>query len=237
MFMENNYKKDIMKSSLSSPLKEILTDIADMSLNDIIEKYVKEPKLLKDIPFIKWLFIAKDIMSVFQSAFFLQKYSNFIGPINESMKDDLVNDNKLKEIFSDRKLYSKIIDQIIISLDRYQTIQKAKLLGILFVETFKNSNFTINEYNTLIFSIENIHPVIGIDCLKSFYDYRCEINKEEDKEKKENIWAKNSSLDYSPLATTGLLRLPHGGTYFDNLGGAFISELGYKFYELVVSKI
>ena len=205
--------------------------------SEVIEKFLNEPKLLKDIPLIKWLFIAKDVLSIFQSAFFLQKYSSFIGPINESMKDDLLNDKKLNEIFSDKKLYSKIIDQTIISLDRYQTVQKAKLLGILFVETFKNNSFSLNEYNTLIFSIENIHPSLGFECLKSFYDYKSEMNKEINDDMKRKIWSKNSSLDYSPLANTGLLRLPTGAAIIGNLGGASINELGYRFYELVVSKV
>ena len=120
--VENNDKKDLLIVSLSSPIKEIFSDIADMTLNEVIDKFLNEPKLLKDIPLIKWLFITKDVLSIFQSAFFLQKYSSFIGPINESMKDDLLNNKKLNEIFSDKKLYSKIIDQIIISLDRYQTV-------------------------------------------------------------------------------------------------------------------
>jgi len=33
------------------------------------------------------------------------------------------------------------------------------------------------------------------------------MSKEEDKEKKDDIWMKNSSLDYSPLANTGLLMI------------------------------
>jgi hypothetical protein len=235
--MENSEKKDIIKSSLSDPIRELFTDIADMGLNEVIEKLIKNHELLKDIPVIKWLFVANDVRNIIQSAFFLQKYANFIGSINETMKDDLLNDGRLNKIFSDRKLFSNIIDQIIISLDRYQTINKSKMLGILFKETFKNNNFSIKEYNILIFSIENIHPSVGVECLKSFYDYKCEIDKAENKEMKEEIWARNSSLNYSPLATTCLLRLPEGGTYFDNFGGAYINELGYKFYELVVSKI
>jgi hypothetical protein len=235
--MECNDKKDIIKSSLSSPIKEFFTDIADMGLDEIIEKISKEQNLLKDIPIIKWFLIANDVRTIIQSAFFIRKYANFIGLINETMKDDLINDDKLLKIFSDKKLSSKIIDQTIISLDRYQTIQKAKILGLLFVETFKRYNFTIKEYNTLIFSIENIHPSLGVECLKSFYDYKCEMNKEKDEKMKDEIWAKNSSLDYSPLATTCLLKLPEGGTYLDNFGGAFINELGYRFYELVVSKM
>jgi hypothetical protein len=60
-----------------------------------------------------------------------------------------LNDDRLEKIFSDKKLLSKIVDQTIISLDRYQTTQKAKMLGILFVETFKKKNFTVKEYDTL----------------------------------------------------------------------------------------
>jgi hypothetical protein len=232
-----NSDTDILKSSLLSSVKEVFTDIAEMGLDELIEKIAKEQNLLKEIPIIKWLVVGNDIRTIIQSAFFIKKYFVFLGPINESMADDLIDDNRLIEIFSDKKLYSKIIEQIIISLDRYQTIQKAKMLSILFVETFKNSNFTIKEYNTLIFSIENIHPSLGIECIKSFYDYKNEMNREVDKEKKEKIWLENSSLDYSPLATSGLLKLPIGAAIIGHLGGAFINELGYKFYELVVSKV
>ena len=48
--MENNDKYDIIKSSLLGSIKEILTDIADMSLDQLIETIKKEPNLLKDIP-------------------------------------------------------------------------------------------------------------------------------------------------------------------------------------------
>jgi len=205
--MENNDKYDIIKSSLLGSIKEILTDIADMSLDQLIETIKKEPNLLKDIPIIRWLLIGNDVRTIIQSAFFIKKYANFIGPINEAMKDDFENDAKLVNIFSNKKIFTEIIDQTIISLDRYQTIQKARILSLLFVETFKNNKFSIEEYNTLIFSIEFIHPSIGVKCLKSFYDYKNEMSKEEDKEKKDDIWMKNSSLDYSPLANTGLLMI------------------------------
>jgi hypothetical protein len=208
-----------------------------MGLDQLIETIKKEQNLFKDIPVIRWLLIGNDVRTIIQSAFFIKKYANFIGLINEAMKDDFENDAKLLNIFSDKKTFSEIIDQTIISLDRYQTIQKAKILSILFVETFKNNNFSFDDYNILIFSIEFIHPSIGVKCLKSFYDYKKEMSKEEDKEKKDAIWMKNSSLDYSPLANTGLLILPNGGMYAGNYGGAFINKLGYRFYELVVSKV
>jgi hypothetical protein len=234
--MENN-EKDIIKSSFLGPIKEIFTDIADMGLDQLIETIKKEQNLLKEIPVIKWFLLGNDVRTIIQSAFFIKKYANFIGPINEAMKDDLENDAKLLNIFSDKKIFSEIIDKTIVLLDRYQTIQKARIISLLFIETFRDKNISLEEYNTLIYSIEFIHPSIGVKCLKSFYDYKNEMNKEEDKKKKDDIWMKNSTLDYSPLANTGLLILPNGGTFLDNYGGAFINELGYRFYEFVVSKV
>jgi hypothetical protein len=230
-------KIDLIKHSIISPVKEIFTDMAELGLDEIIEKIFTEQKLLQSIPILKWLLLGNDVRTIIQSAFFIQKYSNFIGPIRESMEEEITNNDKRKIIFSDERVLSKIIDQTIISLDRYQTIIKAKMLGILYVETFKNKNFTINEYNTLIFSIEYIHPYTGVMCLKSFYDYKIKMTKEKDKKIKEEIWMENSSLDYSPLVNTSLLILPHGGMYIGNYGGAFINALGSKFYELVVLKL
>ena len=237
--MENNNKnKDIIKSSLASPIKEFFIDIAEMGLNEVIEKMYKEERLLREIPFIKWLFVFGEIGGVFQKDFFLQKYSIFIGIINQSFdKEELKNKAYKKKIFTNEKIFSRLIDQTIISLDKYQVTIKAKILGILFVETFKNDKFTIEEYNTLIFSIEFIHPYTGINCLKAFYEYKNYFDQAENEEIKEKIWMENSSLDYSPLANTSLLRLPSGGMYLGNYGGAMINELGYKFYEFVVSKV
>jgi hypothetical protein len=229
-------RENIIKKSMVGPARELFTDIAELSLDEIIERILKEQKLLQNIPIIKWLLIGNNIRNIIQTAFFFQKYSNFIGPIKESMEEEIMN-NKLKEIFTDEKVSSKIIDQTIISLDKYQTAIKAKMLGTLFVETFKKNNFTREEYNTLLFSIEYIHPYTGIKCLKSFYDYKIMMNKEEDQEAKEKIWMENSSLDYSPLANTGLLTLPSGGMYTGSYGGAFINTLGNNFYQFVVSKL
>jgi hypothetical protein len=235
--MENNDTKDIIKNSLISPVKEILADIAEMGVDEAIEKILKEQSVLKDIPVIRWLLLANDVRTTIQSAFFIRKYAHFIGPINKTMKDDLVNETRLVEIFSDKKVFSKIIDQTIICLDRYQTISKADIISKLFIETFKNKNFSMEEYNTLLFSIEFIHPSLGFECLKLFYDYKNELNKVKDKEKRDEILMKNSSLDYSPLVNTGLLVLPKGAMIMDSYGGAIINELGSRFYELVVSKI
>jgi hypothetical protein len=63
------------------------------------------------------------------------------------------------------------------------------------------------------------------------------MTEEKNEKVKEEIWMRNSSLDYSSLVNTSLLTLPDGGVYAGNYGGAFINTLGNKFYELVVLKL
>jgi hypothetical protein len=235
--MENNDNNELIRSSLLDNAKEFLTDIANIGLDELMEKIIKEENILKELPVIKWLFLAHNVGNIIQKAFFLKKYSNFIGPIIENMEDDIKNVENMKEIFTDEKVYQKIIEQSIIALDRYQTTQKAKMLGILFVKTFKNKKFSIEEYNTLVFSIDNIHPAIGIKCLKNFYDYKNEMDNEKDENKKREIWGKNSTLDFSALVNTVLLKLPNGSVRAGNFGGAFINDLGYRFYEFVATKV
>ena len=45
---------------------------------------------------------------------------------------------------------------------------------------------------------------------------------------------KRINTDFSPLALSGFLHLPNGGTFCDNPGGAFINDLGIRFYENVI---
>jgi hypothetical protein len=228
---------NLLAKTMNGPAKEFFSDIAELSLDEMIGMITKNQKLLQDIPIIKWLFIANDIRTIIQSAFFLKKYANFIGPINEAFGDELWQDRVINDLFTNKKDFSKQIDQTIISLDRYQNEMKAKLLGILFVETFNKKEFSLFEYNTLIFSIELMNPYSGIKCLKKYYDYYTEFTGSIEEETKRKIWAQGARLDYSPLASTGLLHLPSGAVVVGNLGGASINELGIKFYELVVSKM
>ena len=95
----------------------------------------------------------------------------------------------------------------------------------------------IDEYNTLIFSIELMHPHLGIECLRQFYFYRLRMEKAIEKKEKDEIWLEGSKLDFSPLTTTCFLRLPGGGAYTGDMGGAYLNDLGQKFFTEVVSKI
>jgi len=223
---------NILNESLKEPAKEFFIDVSELALDGLLKKISDNTELLKDIPGIKWLFIGKEAYSVFQSAHFIKKWSNFIGQINAE-KIGLPTQKELIKNLS-KQDSERIIENTVLYLDRYQNGIKAKLLGELFHQTFSLNIFTPDEYNSLMFSVELLHPFTGIKCLKEFYEYRQSMEKETDKNKRGDIWSRGAQLDYSALSTSGLLRLPTGASTMGNLGGAYINDIGVKFYEKVV---
>ncbi|MCJ8350891.1 hypothetical protein [Moritella sp.] len=225
--------RNLISKSLAKPTRELLTDVSELGLDEVIDKVSRESELLKQLPIVKWLFIGNDIRSTFQSAFFIKKYSQFIGKLSHAnMSED--DSEKLLELTLDDGKIEKIVDNTILYLDRYQNELKAQLLGELFIQTFKNRSFTAKEYNSLMFSIELIHPYTGIDTLVEFYEYKERMDAESDDKKKREIWTEGSKIDYAPLSTSGLLKLPVGGSIMGDIGGAYLNDLGRRFYELVV---
>ncbi|WP_294961803.1 hypothetical protein [Sulfurimonas sp.] len=224
-------KQNLIKPSNKEPVKDLLTDISEMSLDEILSTMSNQQELLENIPIIKWLFIGDKIRSNIMSAHFIKKYAYFIGQITKNLEDI---DNDLLSEIDDEKTSQQIVDYTIIYLDRYHNEFKAKLLGELFIQTFKKFHFSSKEYNSLMFSIEQIHPVDGIDKLEEFYDYAKRMEGEINEDKKRSIWQEGAKLEYQSLATTGLLILPVGDSGIGNYGGAKLSDIGKRFYELVV---
>jgi hypothetical protein len=208
---------------------ELLVSFSDLTLEEIMLT-INKNDLFKDIPIVKWLYLANNIRSNIQLASFIKKYSNFIGPINKSIPSDYFESDIIDKLLS-KNDFEKFIELSIICIDRYQTETKAKLLSILFIKTFKEKIFTIDEYNILMFSIELMHPYVGIKCLTEFYIYYEHYNNGN------QFTMEGRNLDFSPLASTCLLNLPKGGAFAGDIGGAFINELGIKFYENVVKDL
>lgn len=150
--------------SLIHPVKSFMYDASELFLDEIIFKIDENATILKSIPAVKWLMIGNDIRNRIQAAAFIKKYSAFIGPISEDWDESIYCDSELIKIFDNKNDLRELIDNTIIALDRYQNVTKAKILGTLFKETFKNYKFTIKEYNELLYSIDLIHPVSGINC-------------------------------------------------------------------------
>lgn len=234
--MNKKPKSNLIGLSLTQVNKDILSDIAEISLDTTMKKFAADQELLRDLPVIKWLVAANSVWNSVHNAHFLKKYASFIGQVSAEhiTKEDvlLLNEDVL---FAD--VIEKITENTLVYIDRYHDELKAKLLGQLFVETFVNYKFSVDEYNSLMFSIDSIHPFEGIPRLKAFYQYKVQMDAALGEEDKRKIWGQMALLGYQPLVMSGLLNLPMGGSYVGSLGGASINELGFKFYEQVVRKV
>lgn len=229
---------DPISKSIILKASELFTDIADIGLTEVIGLLNDDKSdLLKEIPFIKELLTANKIRSLIQTAAYIKKYSAFIGVIREDYSKDPRQIANLEKLYSDDKRYRRLIEYSFIELDRYQSELKAKLLGLLFVKTFKEAVFSREEYNSLLFSIENIHPYNGLQRLKEYFEYESKMRRTEDKKNREYLWGERAKLDYSPLGNTGLLDLPKGGAFAGDFGGARINDFGEKFYINIVKNL
>ena len=235
-----NYKKTnnkFLSKSIFIFGSDVAKDFAEIGINEVISLLSEDSALLEKLPFVKWAIVLNTFRSSIQTAFFIKKYIAFIGPIQEACPSE-VDRQKLFEGFkNDRKLIEKITEQTLIAIDRYQTEMKSTLLGQLFRKTFIENIFSHHEYNKIMYSIELMHPHDGLQCLESFYKLKIEYISVSDKEDKREIWMRMSGLDFSSLSMTGFLRLPKGGAFAGDLGGAWINELGTKFYEEIYKPI
>lgn len=215
--------------------KDILVDAGDITLDIIKSDLTKDFSFLGDVPVVKWLFAANQVRTGIQGYFFAKKYQKFIGPIREGFSADDWKSPKIEEIFESREKLQSIVEESLIALDRYQTETKAMLLGRLFEKTFKERIFSIDEYNTILFSLEMMHPYTGIKCLEKYYAYNKQVMSIPEGDTKTKLLIEISNADYSPLATSSFLILPKGGSYLGSYGGASINSLGTKFYENIIS--
>ncbi|WP_019276364.1 hypothetical protein [Vibrio coralliilyticus] len=225
--------KKLFPVNLKDETKELITDLSEMGLDKAIETVSIESKWLQDLPIVKWLFIANDAKTSLQTVFFVKKYASFIGQVKDIAEpNELVN-----ELLEDEKEVDQLIDHSMLYLDRYHTELKAKLLGELFIQTFKFKKFSVSEYNDLMFGIGEIHPYQGMGLLKRFYEYHQETQNIESPEQFRDVNTRGSAIPFYSIANTGLLHLPNGGSRMDDLGGAMLNELGVRFYENVITKI
>jgi hypothetical protein len=234
--MINKKSSSLASRLVSNDTKEFWTDISEMSLDNVLETIAKDQVFLREIPIIKWICTSISVKNSIQSAAFMKKFSKFIGQVN----DDRFTENDIALLSAAVDVPSvtdEIIENTMVYIDRYHNEMKAKLLGKLFVETFKFSRFTVREYNSLLFSIEQIHPFDGLETLREFYDYKIRMDTASTKEERLSVWAEGAEIDFQSLAMSGLLRLPSGGSYVGDLGGAFINDKGVKFYEFVVKDV
>lgn len=227
--MEDNTVYSELQKSLKSTAIDIFGDVSQLGLSELIQWVTSEETVLSDIPVLKWFISGINTVSSISAVFAVKKYYAFIKPIKDEKFFNSESAHKqIEEICGSKKKLNFVMEQTLFSLDKFEAEIKAKWLSILFIKTFKEKVFTIEEYTNLLFCIGNLNSANCKETLEVFYNaYK---NKDD-----EQIQLARANKDYSSLSMSGLIRLPSGATAFDNIGGAYINELGIRFYENVLN--
>lgn len=219
--------------AVNSNLLETVIDLSQIDLKEAIASLIDKESILSDIPVLKWIISGGKLLSYISTINSIRKFYAFIMPIKESgIFENEDSKEKLKEICGSEKKLNFVIEQTLFSLDNYDTEIKAKWLAKMFVATFKEKKFSVDEYNAIQFSINYLNPITSISVLKIYYEckeilYRKEIHDKE-------LDLKRANADFSPLVLSGFLDLPKGASVWGSTGGAYINDLGIRFYENII---
>lgn len=219
--------------AVNSNLLETVFDLSQIDLKAALLALTGEDSLFAEIPVLKWMVSGVRITSNISTIHSIRKFSAFIKPIKDSeIFENEDSKRKLVEICGSQKKLDFVIEQTLFSLDKYDSEIKAQWLAKMFVATFKEKKFLVDEYNAIQFSINSLNPITSIKTLEFYYKYN--IQKKNVGIIDDNIEQKRLNTDFSPLVLSGFLCLPIGGVNCGNIGGAFINDLGFRFYENVI---
>ncbi len=218
---------------LLNPTKELIGTFGEIALDSRITD-----DLLREIPVISSCRAVFQLGSGVQQIHFLRKFGAFLQPLQASPPSEEMRTLFEEELRDDPEKEQKLIEQLMIVLDRYQTEQKAAHLGWALIALIEQ-RISHDEYNFFVYAIEQVHPAGGFSLLDKFYTFYCEEKNVDasDDDALQKIAGEKVKLKYSLLSGSGLLDLPSGAMTFGARGGARLNTLGVKYCEEVLSRV
>ena len=169
--MEDNTAFSELQKSLKSNAIDVFSDISQLGLSELIKWVSSEETLLSDIPVLKWFISGINTVSAISTVFAVKKYYAFIKPLKDEKFFNSESAHKqIEEICGSKKKLNFVMEQTLFSLDKFDAEIKAKWLSKLFVKTFKEKVFTIEEYTNLLFCIGNLNSANCKETLEVFYN-------------------------------------------------------------------
>lgn len=219
--------------AVNSNLLETIEDLSQLNLKSAMLALTKNESILADVPLLKWMISGVQIVSKISVIYSIRKFYAFITPIKDSAIFESKNyKEKLEEICGSKRKLNFVIEQTLFSLDKYDSEIKAKWLAKMFVATFKEKKFSVDEYNAIQFSINFLNPVTSISALEIYYGCKDISYKDGNYDKELDL--KRANADFSSLVLSGFLHLPKGAAVWGSTGGASINDLGIRFYENII---
>ena len=178
-----------------------------------------ENELFKQMPIVKTVLGVTKTGIKIREKFFLKKVFTFIKEFNSGLFDEkeLI---RFKDQFNNDGIYQgKIIEELLIRIDRFDDISKAKITARLF-SAYIQQKYDWQYFTQLTLSLENLHPMVFAaleQCSKDNWSLQI------------SGWKEN--MDHA-LDSSRRIQLFGSGLAWPSLGGGHpvISQLGQDLY-------
>ncbi|MBI3518076.1 MAG: hypothetical protein HY062_01795 [Bacteroidetes bacterium] len=174
-----------------NPSIDLAVDYSEIYIDDLIDNAA-----LKEIPIIKSIVgVIKGGISINQF-FFAKKLLTFIKDFNSGTIDP---QKKLKfkdKIQGDDKFRKKVSEQVMVFIDRFMEVKKAKIAANLF-KAYVEEKITYEQFVSINISLERLHPD-AYHFLGSIESLNYEINHEYEGDRN---WEAEALIQASGLST------------------------------------
>lgn len=159
--MEN--KENLPETGKKSLSKQFTDEIIDPSIDlgiDYSEIYLDdliENETLKEIPIVKSIVgVIKGGIAINQF-FFAKKLLTFIKQFNDGTLDSQKKEKFKKRLQSDDKFRKKVSENVMVFLDRFIEVNKAKISANLF-KAYVEEKITYDQFISINICLERLHP-------------------------------------------------------------------------------
>jgi hypothetical protein len=174
-----------------NPSVDLAVDYSEMYIDDLIDN-----PALKEVPIVKSIVgVIKGGIAVNQF-FFAKKLLTFIKEFNSGTIDPKKKEKFKERILTDDKFRKKVSENIMVFVDRFIEVNKAKISANLF-KAYVEEKITYDQFISINISLEKLHPD-AYRFLSSLESLNYEINQEYEGDRN---WEAEALIQASGLST------------------------------------
>jgi hypothetical protein len=143
---KDNINEAFRHTLLDDSFKNISIDYFELGFDSFIKN-----DIIREIPIIKSLYSFYKTVKSLQAFYLSKKVIRFLFKIKDVKKDEI--ERALKKIDEDKSYKKDIGENLILLLDRFETVQKADLLGKSF-KMFLKGQLTYEEFSRIGYIID-----------------------------------------------------------------------------------
>jgi len=153
--------KSAVQTELASPMVDLTEEYAEIGIDKLLDNTA-----FREIPVVKTIVgLAKGALAI-RDLVFARKLVVFFRGFHKGVHSDAELNILIADLQSDEPKRDRIVEQVIIMNDRYLGEQKSAIHANLLLAHLRHF-ITWDEFNTLLSSLDNLHPMI-IENLRNF---------------------------------------------------------------------